>query len=64
MRLALSAILFALLFWAVFSITLGMFILAGGAGDSNPLGDAFGLFFLLPLVAGGIYGWRRGRRRS
>jgi hypothetical protein len=29
--------------------------LAGGAGDSNPFGegDAFGLFFLLPLLAEG-----------
>jgi hypothetical protein len=64
MRPALSAILFALLFWLVFSTAVGMFILAGGAGDSNPFGDAFGLVFLLPIVAGGIYGWRRGRGKG
>ena len=64
MRTVLSAILFALLFWLLFSTTVGMFFLAGGAGDSNPFGDAFGLFFLLPIVAGGIYGWCRGRRKS
>jgi Domain of unknown function (DUF202) len=64
MRTALSAILFALLFWLVFSTAVGMFVLAGGAGDSNPFGDAFGLFFLIPVVAGGIYGWHRARRKS
>lgn len=64
MRTALTAILFAALFWLVFSIPVGMFILAGGAGDSNPFGDAFGLVFLLPIVAGGIYGRRRGRRKG
>jgi hypothetical protein len=64
MRTALYAILFALLFWLVFSTAVGMFILAGGAGDSNPFGDASGLFLLLPIVAGGIYGWRRGHGKS
>jgi hypothetical protein len=64
MRIALSAILFALLFWLIFLFTVGMFIFLGGAGDSNPFGDTFGLFFLLPPVAGGIYGWRRSRQKS
>jgi hypothetical protein len=61
MRTALSVILFALLFWLIFVFTIGIVVLQGGLGDSNPLGDAFGLLFLLPLVAGGIYGWRRSR---
>jgi Domain of unknown function (DUF202) len=64
MRHALSVIVFALLFWLIFVFTVGTFIFLGGAGHSNPLGDSFGLLFLLPLVAGGIYGWYRSRRTS
>ena len=63
MRTALSVILFALLFWLIFALTVGSFVLLGGASDSNPFGDTFGLFFLLALVVGGIYGWRRSRRK-
>ena len=63
MRTALSVILFALLFWLIFALTVGTFVFLGGAGDSNPFGDAFGLFFLLALVLGGMYGWRRSRRK-
>ena len=49
MRTALSVILFALLFWLIFIFTVGTFVFFGGAGDSNPFGDAFGLSFLLAL---------------
>jgi hypothetical protein len=63
-RTALSVILFALLFWLIFTFTVGTFFFLGGAGDSNPFGDALGLFFLLALVLGGMYGWRRSRRKS
>lgn len=64
MGTALSVILFAVLFWLIFGLTVGTFIFLGGLGDSNFVGDALGLFFLGPLVVGGIYGWRRSRRKS
>jgi hypothetical protein len=64
MRTALSVILFALLFWLIFSLTFGTFVFLGGLGDSNALGDAFGVLFVLPLLAGGIYGWHRSHEKA
>ena len=66
-RAALSAILFAVLFWLIFVFTVGTFIFLGGLPDSwysETAGNVLGLLFLLPLILGGIYGWYRGRRNT
>jgi membrane protein DedA with SNARE-associated domain len=62
MRTAMSVIGFALLFWVTAVIAVGVFVFVVGWPQSDePAGEAWGLLFLIPLAAGGIYGWRRAR---
>jgi hypothetical protein len=63
---AWSAIIFAVFCWLIFLFTVGSFIFLGGLPDSwgETGGPVLGLVFLLSLILGGLYGWRRGRRKD
>ena len=64
MRTALSVIGFALLFWVVAVVAVGFFVFTVGWPQSDePAGDAWGLLFLIPVLAGAIVGWRRARKQ-
>jgi membrane protein DedA with SNARE-associated domain len=55
---------FALLFWVLALFAAGLFVFAVGWPQSDePAGEAWSLLFLIPLVAGAIYGWRRARKQ-
>jgi hypothetical protein len=61
-RTGLSVIGFASLFRVLAVFVAGVFVFAVGWLESDePAGEAWSLFFLLSLVAGGLYGWRRVR---
>ena len=63
MRTALTVIGFALLFWVIAVFAVGFFtFVVGWPQSEEPADEIWSLLVLIPLVAGGIYGWRRARR--
>jgi hypothetical protein len=63
-KTALWTIGFALLFWLGAVFVLGLFAFTVGWPQSDEAApDAVGLVFLVPAVAGAIFGWRRARKQ-
>jgi hypothetical protein len=63
-RTVLWMIGFALFFWLGTVFVLGFFAFAVGWPQSDePAPEAVGLVFLIPAVAGAIFGWRRARKQ-
>jgi hypothetical protein len=64
-RTALYVIGFASIFWLVATFLAGASVfLVGWPQSDEPASDAWGLLFLIPLAAGGIYGWFRSKRQT